>query len=209
MGKIKVTGKAKHEFKTDVTHIYITFRGYDNSSAKAVEKAVNECESFLSILQTMNYDISQICIFNDSVEQDRDDDDNKKSVMIARREIKIEHRFDMKFNNDIMKIICDNDFDTVVDFHYKLSDIEKIHTELLKEAVNDSRSRAELAAASTGQSIVGIDEINLDDRYTSVCHKMSGNCGRSDYMRDPMLSDLLEAPTVEEEEFVTVTWLIE
>ncbi|MDE5855063.1 MAG: SIMPL domain-containing protein, partial [Ruminococcus sp.] len=93
---------------------------------------------------------------------------------------------------------------------YGVSDIQEIHKELLKLAIEDSKNKAEMIAAFAGEKMSGIKTLkNIKSGFDSYNEKDEG------YMLDDILhildskSSLLSSPTVEESESVEIVWFLE
>ena len=117
-------------------------------------------------------------------------------------------RDNMEFNNSIMTLIQEKQMNIDFEISYYLSNYEEIHRELMTEALADSKAKAELIATSMGQRIIGIDTLEMSDRYRDwmVCERERGILLPSE--RSPMLSDQLKAPINEESERIEVVWLM-
>ena len=88
-----------------------------------------------------------------------------------------------------------------------------LHEQLLKEAVLDSKKKAEMIASAMGQKVIGIETLNAGERYNSYdseekayydqfSHKIgeTHSCSKS---------NRLQAPFITEYEHVDVEWIIE
>lgn len=126
----------------------------------------------------------------------------------APREMKIRLRFDMAFVNGLMDMIREEDFAVDLDCDYHLTNRAELHTELMKEAIEDSKKKAEIIAEIMGQKIIGIDSVEHDrhsDMEWMCCEQERGIV----YTGATPLSCQLEAPLTNESETISVVWLIE
>ena len=168
---------------------------------------MDQNEKFLELITEAGVNMKDIHIGNNSIEQDYDDDEMYVEVT---RGMKIRLHFDMPFVNSLMSMISEQDFSVDLDCKYQLTNRQEIHMELMKEALADSRSKAEIIAGVTGQKIVGIDSIQ-HDRYSY----MDWMCNdRENLFYDSMaifsgLSNQLQSPLTMESESISVVWQIE
>lgn len=206
MGTLTINGYAKHEYSYDSMKITIGFNAYETTTTLALEKVMNQCEEFLAVLADYGVKTEDITLGENSVENNYDDDENAADAL---REIIIHTAFDMKFINAIMSLIKDKGYDADIDFDYKISNLEKIHENLLKEAMLDSKRKATLIAESVGQKVVGID--SADSTYTSHNTMDWMTCEKYRLMEDEQFaySNKLKSPVTTESENITVTWLVE
>ena len=208
MGKLTIEGNAKRVCHCDVMKITVDFRTRETSTTEALEKVMNQCEEFLSVLDENGVDIENIVLGDTSVDARYYDEGEKN--FYASREINIYSAFDMKFLNFIMSFIKNKNFNADVDCDYGISNINVIHKELLKEAVLDSKTKAEATAESVGEKITGIDTIkgpNRDD--DEEIHMLAEGVHKISAGPSYKLSDKLKSPVSTEEEKVTVTWIVE
>ncbi|WP_026508521.1 SIMPL domain-containing protein [Butyrivibrio sp. MC2013] len=207
MGKLTIVGKAERSVVADIVEITMRFLSHAGSSSAAAAKVIKDCEQFLENVKSWGIDLRNIHISDDDINQEFED---KELDVTATRELKIIIPFDMGFNNSLMDLIEKSDMDVDLNVQYSLSNKKELHDELLKEAINDSRKKAELIAETMDQKISGIDTVEQGDRYD-----------RSEYMcceqeraisvpyRKPQLSDQLKAPTTKETEAIEIVWIME
>ena len=205
MGKIIINGEARRKVEADIEKITLTFGTGADTPAHASENIINDCEAFLQELEDMGIDISRIHLEEDNIERPYNDDND----VSATRVISFDIEYNMKFNNDLLSLIRDKKLNVFFDIKYSISNRQAVHDELLAEAVADSREKAELIARSTGQKIIGIDEVVKNDYFTVSAGSLRSRGNEKEYSRKAMLSDKLSAPLEEESESVTVTWKVE
>ena len=204
MGKLSITGTAEREVSYDAVELRITFNGRAKKTADAVAIIMEECEQLLKIIIDAGVSMKDIHIGENSV--DRRYGDNGVTVS-ANREITLRLKFDMPFINSLMDTIRDQDFSVDMDCSYSYSNKQNLHAVLLREAVENSKKKAELIAEIMGQKVIGIESVNHDSFYDEPflyemkeCVAMS--CAYA-------LSDQLESPLTKESESIDVVWLIE
>lgn len=210
MGKLKVIGKARKEFTCDIMYVKISFNAWAEDTSNAIETSMSQCDMFLGILEEHGVDITMIHISNAGVSQDMNDDNLEVS---AEREIELRMPFDMNTLNRLTEIIKENSLKVDMDISFKLSNMLELHEQLLKEAVLDSKKKAEMIASAMGQKVIGIETLNAGERYNSYdseeksyydqfSHKIGETHSRSK-------SNRLQAPLITEYEHVDVEWIIE
>mgnify|MGYP004583446001 FL=1 len=209
MGKLMITGKAEREVYYDVVELTVTFYNDDKDSSDAIDTVIRQSEKFLSIIASNGADISKIRMDEDSLERSSRYDDKRRSS--ARRSFCLRSAFDMKFINSISQIIRNENFNAEIDYDYLLSNKEEIHKELLKEALEDSRKKAEMIAETVGEKITGIDEMKHESIATNIKYREfeRGLSYMERYESESSYSDELSSPVATETETVNVTWIIE
>ena len=205
MGKLSITGKAEREVSYDAVELRVTFYVHAKSTSKALQTIMNQSEKFLELITVAGVDMKNIHIGDNSVDQRYDDG---VLNVFATREMKIRLPFDMVFVNSLMTMVREQDF--AVDFtcDYYLTNRADLHMKLMKEALADSKKKAEVIAEIAGQKIIGIDSIKHDE-YSDMLWIA---CEKEKSMILPgstSLSDQLEAPLTTESETINVVWLIE
>ena len=210
MGKLKVVGKARKEFTCDIMYIKLSFKAWGDDTAKAIETSMSQCDMFLDILEQQGIELNMIHMSNADVSQEMYDD---KLEISAEREIELRMPFDMNVINRLSEIIKENSLKVDMDISFKLTNMLEVHEQLLKEAVLDSKKKAEMLASAMGQKVVGIETLNAGERYNNYdseekayydqfAHKIGETHSRSK-------SNRLQAPLITEYEHVDVEWIIE
>lgn len=205
MAKLAVAGYAKKDVSYDLITIKITFSSSDKSSARASKMVVGQCDTFLKKVQEKGLKINQIRLKEDSIRQER----YTGEKAVASREICIEMEYSMPFINFIMRLIQEQNCDIEYSTSYKLSNEKEIHEQLLKEAMLDSKRKAESMATSLGQKVIGLKSAeNESKREYSFFDIMEMN---DDYFDDEEYSpsDELQSPLSVESEEVIAVWIVE
>ena len=208
MGKLKITGKVSHEYSYDLVEITVRFQVHEHTAAESMEKVLAQCEEFLSFMQEEGISPDKIRIGDNSVEQEYDD---KELDVCATREVKLRVPFDMQFANHIMTLVQEKKYDVDIDTTYLLSNRTSIHNDLIKEAISDSKDKATFIVEAMGQKLVGIDSVEIGDRYSShmdymCCEEERPRMAIPSFLRH---SNKLQSPITEESTSVEVVWLIE
>lgn len=209
MGKLTIEGEASKEYAYDVMEISVAFRATKGSSAAALERVMKQSEKFLELLEQAGVSIENIRIAEDSV---KDITFDEKIRVEARRALKICTPFNMDFANYVREIVQKSDLDTDVSTQYKFSNPEKIQDELIKLALEDSKEKATYIAGIMGQTIVGIDSVEIGHkklRPFEAQKKEDGIVCYEELTLEKLLSRRLQAPQDPRVETVQVVWNIE
>ncbi len=210
MGKLRVVGNARKEYTCDIMYIKIDFCTRENNTSQAIDTTSSQCDRFLEIIEKKGFSVENIHIVDYNVSHKINMRDEKFEVN-AERKILLRLPYDMKMINFLSDIIKENAFKADIDVSFELSNIEKLHNELIKEAVLDSKKKAEMIAETMGQKVIGINELNAGDRYKNY------EIQEREYSPSHMIcetnscsiSDKLKAPFHMEDESVEVEWIIE
>ena len=159
MGKLKVIGKARKEYSCDVMYIKISFKTWEKNTSQAIEVSMMQCDHFLEILEEKGFSVDSIHMDANEVSQEMDDE----LEVSAERRIELRLPYDMAVLNTLSEIIKEHDFKVDVDVSFKLSNMIEVHNQLIKEAVMDSKKKAEMIAETMGQKVTGISEMNAGD----------------------------------------------
>ena len=151
--------------------------------------------------------MKQIHLEEDDISNVNDYNDNGK-LMIAKRILSFNTGFDAGFNNRILKIISENDINAYLDTESYISNKKEIHEELLKEAVKDSRRKAELIAMANDQKVKYIDSVE-DDRYMDEDDDSPSFMNIIAPAGEGLLSDELRGEELTETEEIYIKWVIE
>lgn len=210
MGKLRVVGKARREYTCDIMYIKLSFKAWADDTAQAIETSMSQCDMFLEILEQQGIDINMIHMSNADVSQEMYDE---KHEISAEREIELRLPFDMNVINRLSEIIKENNLKVDMDISFKLTNMLALHEQLLKEAVLDSKKKAEMLAAAMGQKVVGIEKLDAGDRYRACDSEEKAYYDQFSHkigeVHQRSRSNRLQAPLVTEFESVDVEWIIE
>lgn len=114
---------------------------------------------------------------------------------------------DNAFTNRVMDILKKNQISALVDTNYYCSKEQELRKELLKEALLDSKSKAELLADANQQILQGIEKIEEIGIHEDPLDLM---CIRQEkYTERKSLSDQLKSKELNIEAEILVTWNIQ
>lgn len=210
MGKIEVRGYAEREVNYDITEINITFTAKERAASRASEEVMKQSELFLGKLRDKGVKLENIYFKGDSI--DNSYPMREEQFAIAERKIQLVISFNMNFMNYIMELTQKYDGDVEYDVKFRLSEPEKIHVELRKEAMLDAKKKAEGIASVLGKRVVALKSANMSnynkDFNIPKLMKLSedqnlGYCGAT------YLSDEMQASVSKESEYIDTVWIIE
>ena len=207
MGVLIVKGNSTKEFTCDVMYIKFVFKAWDNNSEQAIGRVRTNCNEFIQTMENEGVSIENIHLNDEKITTTKDD---KNIVWVnASRKIELRLKFNMRLLNRISDIVRNNGFSVDMDVSFTLSNMNEIHAQLIKDAVIDSKNKAEMIAQTMGQKVKGIIELDAqhigsnlyDDCYFDVISLLNRN--------SDSISDRLQAPLTKEYEYVEVKWEIE
>ncbi|MGN1404256.1 MAG: SIMPL domain-containing protein [Ruminococcus sp.] len=206
MGKLVVEGLAIDRFKPDLMTIRFKLIGHAKTTESAIENMLQQYHALLDELKKIGLKAENICLEDDSVEQDfRDSQDHTtKSI----RKISVETLASTQLSTILLQLISDSKFQIQYDISFSFSDESKIHKEMLKKAIKNSRYKATLIAEELQQKVVGMENVNLS-RYSN------GNLIKSISLDDTLSSifqsdsERVALPWKEFRESIEITWLTE
>lgn len=211
MGKIMVVGKAEREYEANECSINLEIEVSRQTSSEASKVSSEQCEALLSKLQDeLGINPSSIEIHYDRIDKRSSYKSNEISYE-SKKSLWLHIPADMKLVNAIRHIIETGFDDVSFTALYSVSNEAALNKELFKEAIADSRAKADFLAESMGLKITGIDSANLsgdEDVYDLteepveiVRYKMSAAGASS-------LSDQLKPNQVELSAEVKIVWLV-
>lgn len=208
MNTIKVKGYASKTFVADKVKYEITFYTVDVNTARASSIVKKQCEQFLKCFREKGFDIAKFHLSSDNISIRSYDKETKK----AARTVTFESQFDPKISNLILETIKNENLTVDIETTFSLSNRKQIHRELLKEALLDSKEKAEKLAEANNQHVKYIDTVSdyKDDIYKdeeSAPLLMGDVLGI--LLEDDSLSAQLAAKKIEEHEVIYVSWVIE
>lgn len=205
MGKIKVRGFARRSIECDICEYSICFTANDLYEDKAISMVKEDCELFLRRLKENGINLKDVRFQSDSISRGYNDGGLKSFY----RSISFMSDADASTSNLILGIIEANQIDATLNERYFYSDAKHLHEELLKEAIEDSRLKAEAIASATGSKVVGIEYLALDNRdiYDEVAEEKM--CFDTAVSNMNCLSNEISNPLAEENEEVYIIWNME
>ncbi|UUX34810.1 SIMPL domain-containing protein [Fundicoccus culcitae] len=206
--EILVDGFAIRNVKCDFMEIMINFNEKGFSPKGVLSKIQANIETFLEQFKADFGTLSCIRMDNDHINTSHYHE--KNFSLSGKRTIIISLPYSMEVQNAILANITDGDFNVDYSVSYKISNIQEVENELLKEALLNSKSQVEIIAAITGQKIVGIRRIEKisDDFEPRMDYKIYEEPTLSSKNRKVMLSESLESPEQTIEKQIEVMWVL-
>ena len=206
MGKIKVNGSAKKEFKADVMKVNLSVSTAGETSASAITRGKKETEKLLRLLVDMGIELGDVTMKRDRVsEPSRYNDDD---LFHFSKEIVFATDTNLATLELLSSGIINEEINATYSESFCLSDTASAHNEVLQEALLNAKKQAEEFAKTLGQKVIGIEEARSDayedDEPEEVVYKMSKPCGR-----DESLAAKLSPDTVSIARSIDVIWNIE
>lgn len=203
MGKISMTGYAEMKIKADMTRYTITFEKTGASLSECMNTVIKQCESFLGQLKEIGFDLKMIHMEGDDTSDIGFHDEQIK----FKRKISFETNFDMKVENAIMNIIEANHYSAQISTTYLFSTEDDYREKLMKEAIEDSKRKATLAAEVINEEIVGIRDMSKrNNRLREKSNLTESKDARFVLMDVIANSDDLASPEEIISEEVSVIW---
>lgn len=218
MGKVLVLGKAEKKIAPDSCDITITLETKKNTSAAAAREISVMSEKLLSKLQNIGLDLKKIEIIQDSLSSESEYRSDKMYFQ-AKKKIQIQTSAESSTVNTIKTVVEDEIYGVTYNITYFVSKESEIRKQLMKEAIMDSRKKADFLAESLGIKIVGVDSANLtgiedvydvsEDDETEVLYereRMALLCSGAGSAYP--LSDNLKPEEIELDAEVKIVWLL-
>ena len=205
MGTIQVSCKAARKVECDLLEYTLTFTRTKGSVSLAIDAVEKDMEKTLEALKNFGVAIEHIHVEKDSVDEGYSQKDT--AVFECERKVRFKIKANNAFTNRLMDILKNNQISALVDTNYYYSEEQKLRKELLKEALQDSKSKAELLAGANQQTVVGIEKIEESGRYENPVDFMC--IGQEKYTKRKSLSDQLGTKELNIEAEILVTWNIQ
>lgn len=161
MGKLNIIGTAEKKISCNAMYLFLTFSAYEATASRASEKAMQNCDSFLKMLQENQIVISEISLEETKTEKSY----SKKEEYYSVRKIRFSSELDIALLNQFELWIQKVPFNVALSTEFYISNMAEVRKELLREAVEDSRQKAEMLAEAMNQKITGFEEVIMDRNF--------------------------------------------
>ena len=212
MGTLHIEGNAYRMVEYDGMKLTIKFEFHKDTTTEAHKAMIEQSEEFLNMLEKIGIPAKNINMGDCSIGQYEYDYDNETTPDAqAKREFVLRLGFDMTLLNEISNLITQKGFFASLECDYFNTKAKEIHDELLKEALVDSKRKAELIADSMDKKIIGINTLK-HDRYSSDYAYNEIKCTKTHGISlntDMLVSNTLKPPVEVDSERVEVEWIIE
>ena len=210
MGKLITKGYASREVEYDRVEITFDFRAREQETKDALRRVREDSESFLGMLEEAGYDLSSIVAGENSVSKNQWR--GEEPYVQVSKSFTIYSEYDLNFIEWVTQIIEQGSYSVDVDFDPYISFEKELHDELLKDAAQNAREKAELIANATGTTIKGIERIKvekdedmafLDEKYDYI--RMGRECARG--LEDPGAKyTMLKVPSTTKSREIFIEW---
>ena len=205
MGKIKINGSAKKEFKADIMKVDISISTAGETAASAINKGKKETEKLLQLLVDLGFELSKVSMENDHVSNPSRYDDDK--CYHFEKEISFTSSANLALLESISDGIIRNEINATYDETFCLSNIESAKKSVLQDALLDSKKKAEIIAETLGQKVVGIESAKCDEYREDTENEIEYMCCEQEHAGS--LACLLSPDTISVDKSIDVTWIIE
>ena len=211
MGKIMVVGKAEREYEANECSINLEIEVSRRIASEAWKISIEQCELLLSKVQDeLGINPRSVEIHYDRIDKKSSYNSNDISYE-SKKSLWLYIPADMKLVNAIRHIIETGFEDVSFTSMYSVSNEAALKKELFKEAIADSKAKADFLAESMGLKITGIDSANLsgdDDVYDLTEEPVEIVRYKMRAAGSSTLSDQLKPNQVELSAEVKIVWLI-
>ena len=215
MGKIKVNGNAEKLYDPDRFVLYLEIRERGDSAAEATGCMREAVEDLLAELEKIGITAEYIRMEEDAVEERSRSYSGSEEIYwyVSRRRLSIRTKPDMEIVNAVRRIIADEESDITMDLEYMVSNMEDLKKQLLKEAVADAKSKAQLIAEAMDLKLVGIESADTAESRYCIDEEMETAAVNWDLAEIPMnsmreRSDDINAKQIRISSEINIVWLI-
>lgn len=211
MGEMTIKGYAERRVECDIVEYTLEFKADGMTIPEAAQAVNNELEHFLDIMEKSGVSADMFELEDNSTSEKYNSEEEEKPYY-SKRKISIRMPLITQSINSMMQYIAEFKLNVGLREVYYCSDMAEIHKELLKEAVADSRNKAELIASFTGQKIKGIKSVitNYAEYEMELMRKRDKELGIHKIgSTTTSRADKISSPTTDQKESVEVIWLIE
>ena len=215
MGKILVKGKSERQYEADTCIIDLIITTDCSDSSAATKEADKIMEELLQAMEQIGIEAECFRITEDKTAIESHYNDVKGYTSTRHLELRVTRS--MALVNDIREVIGNGFPKVALYVSYAIANEGEYRKELLKEAIHDSRERADMMAAAVGCKIIGLETARLSDGYFDIddiedltenerehvylCQESARGVGR--------LADRLQTEKVELKAEVSIVWLTE
>ena len=214
MGEIFVEGHASKEITCDTVVYTFKFTERAGSIAEAAAEVDQEVERFLQVMSRNGIEAESFrsgSIKTDEVGYRRDDE----PCFSASRTLHLTGDYSEANSNAFFALIAKEEFNIEFSRSPDFSSRVKVHQELLRKAMENSKEKAEMIAACAGQKVVGIKKVKADNSYFEDDDDLDDfdeehvNLKIRSSACYSALADRIAPATITEEASINVIWLTE
>ncbi len=160
---LHVSGQAQVAVKPTLSVVTLTIRSSSNSYAGAVEDLVNRVDMLSVVLKGLKFKEDEILTSNFSVDKNfvYVQGERKEKGFNGLQTLKVEFEQEKERLLNVLTAVAASNADPEISVSFDLDDDQKakLKEELLKQAVNDAQTKAQLIANQANQKITGIKDI--------------------------------------------------
>lgn len=205
MGSIKIKGIAKKEFRADVMKVDISISTSGETPASAINKGKKETENMLKLLLELGINLAEVTMESEQVSKPSNYKDDK--LYYYDKEISFIALANLVMLDLLSEGISKSEINATYDEMFYLSNIEAAKKEVLQQALQDAKKKADILAETLGQKVVGLESTKCDEyeeeEFDHMVHCLHENRARTS------LAAKLSPDTIIVDKSVYSTWLIE
>lgn len=216
MGRnIRVTGKGKLSVKPDTICLAIEVQGVFPDYEKTIKESADQTKVLRKSLEKSGLSGKELKTKHFSIQAEyesyRDKNDDYKRRFVG---YKFEHHTEIRFPNDNKQLgrtlyeLSQCPVEVEFTISYTVSNPEDVKNELLKKAVEDSKTKAEILAKSAGVNLGEIERIDYSWGELQIVSRPIDK-----FMGQPMLFEAeasydidIEADAIDVDDTVTIEW---
>ena len=169
---LRVKGNSELSVKPTITVISLTIKSVKPTYTGSVEDLIKRVDILTESLKNIKFKEDEIITSNFSVNRNRILKDREwiDDGFVAVQTMKVEFEQDKRRLLEVLNTSTSSTADPAISLSFELDNERKLKlkSELIKLAVKDAKSKAELIATEAGYKIVGIKEINYGLGYTGA-----------------------------------------
>ena len=216
MGRtMRVTGKGKLSVKPDTICLAIEVQGVFPDYEKTIKESADQTKVLRESLEKSGLSGKELKTKHFSIQAEyesyRDKNDDYKRRFVG---YKFEHHTEIRFPNDNKQLgrtlyeLSQCPVEVEFTISYTVSNPEDVKNELLKKAVEDSKTKAEILAKSAGVNLGEIERIDYSWGELQIVSRPIDQ-----FMAQPMLFEAeasydidIEADAIDVDDTVTIEW---
>ena len=161
---LKVSGNSKTSVAPDLGVLHVNVNHINMSASQAIVGLNNKTKEVYNKLASLGIKENDIKTINFSIAENRvyRRDEYRDSGYVASQTVQVEFSSKKERISEILTAFSDTKTNFQLGFSFKLSDElkKKVKNDLIKEAINDAKDKANLIASSAGVKLLKIAEIN-------------------------------------------------
>ncbi|NCC84643.1 MAG: SIMPL domain-containing protein [Clostridia bacterium] len=210
MGKVSVSGLATRVVPHDQMAISMTVSAKGKNLREVNLTSQKRSNSLLEALAEAGLDLAAVKLEQDTIEKTWGPDNAE--LLQQSRVYKLEGSLDLRLLNTVSALLSENIEDGSFRVSFARSDAQDIQSQLIREALLDSRAKAQMIADTLGQKLLGLDQIEVAEQINEVPFPRAERLAygaKALALRDSGPADRLGPSEVRFERQVHATWLIE